>query len=75
MTSRATLARNLRSLRASKDMSQEELAHRAGIDRTYVSALERQVYSASVDVLDSLAKVFAVRATDLIDEDFAVDRP
>lgn len=75
MTSRAILARNLRSLRASKDMSQEELAHRAGIDRTYVSALERQVYSASVDVLDSLAKVFAVRAADLIDEDFAVDRP
>jgi len=74
MTSRAALARNLRSLRTSKDMSQEELAHRAGIDRTYVSALERQIYSASVDVLDSLAKVFAVRPADLIDEDFSIDR-
>lgn len=74
MTSRAVLARNLRSLRTSRNLSQEELAHRAGIDRTYVSDLERQVYAASVDVLDAIANVLGVRAADLIDEDFAVDR-
>lgn len=36
-------------------MSQEELAHRADIDRTYISALERMVYAASIDVLERLA--------------------
>ena len=36
-------------------MSQEALAHEAGIHRTYVSALERCEYSASVDRLDRLA--------------------
>jgi transcriptional regulator with XRE-family HTH domain len=70
MSSRAILARHLRNLRAAQEMSQEELAHRAGIDRTYVSALERQLYSASVDVLDALAKVFGIRAADLIDDGF-----
>jgi transcriptional regulator with XRE-family HTH domain len=70
MSSRAILARHLRNLRAAQEMSQEELAHRAGIDRTYVSALERQLYSASVDVIDALAKVFGIRAADLIDDGF-----
>ncbi len=74
MTSRAILARNLRSLRTARNLSQEELAHRADIDRTYVSDLERQVYAASVDVLDAIAKVLGVRAADLIDEEFAADR-
>lgn len=52
-------------------MSQEELAHRAEIDRTYVSALERQIYAATVDVLDSLAAVFGISAADLIDERYS----
>lgn len=68
MSSRTILARNLRTLRLARNMSQEELAHRAGIDRTYVSDLERQIYAASVDVLDALAAVLGVRAADLIDE-------
>ena len=55
MSSRDNLARNLRRLRAARGMSQEALAHEAGIHRTYVSALERCEYSASVDRLDRLA--------------------
>jgi transcriptional regulator with XRE-family HTH domain len=74
MSSRDILARNMRALRLAKDMSQEELAHQAGIDRTYVSDLERKVYAASVDMLDALAKVLGTRAADLIDEGFSVDR-
>lgn len=48
-------ARNLRAARLAKGLSQEELAHRAGIDRTYISSLERSVYNASIDVVDRLA--------------------
>ena len=55
MSSRDNLARNLRRLMAARGMSQEALAHEAGIHRTYVSALERCEYSASVDRLDRLA--------------------
>jgi len=53
-------------LRREKRMSQEELAHRADLDRTYISSLERSVYSATIDVVDRLAEVLGVDASDLI---------
>ncbi len=59
-------AQNLRALRQAKGLSQEELAHQAGIDRTYVSALERNVYNASIDVVDRLAQVLGVDAAELL---------
>ena len=49
-----------------KDLSQEELAHRADIDRTYISSLERSRYAASIDVVDRLARVLGVEAADLL---------
>jgi len=60
------LARNLRKARQAKGLSQEELAHRAGVDRTYVSALERRVYAASIEVVDRLARELDVEAADLL---------
>jgi transcriptional regulator with XRE-family HTH domain len=66
MEIRETLALNLRKLRQARGMSQEELAHRAEIDRTYVSALERSVYAAGIDVLDRLARALGVEAADLL---------
>jgi transcriptional regulator with XRE-family HTH domain len=60
MRSRDILSRNLQLLRAARGLSQEALADAAGIDRTYVSSLERQKYSASVDRLDLLAEQLGV---------------
>lgn len=59
-------ARNLKALRLAKGLSQEELAHLADIDRTYISSLERCVYNASIDVVDRLASVLGVEASDLL---------
>lgn len=66
MEIREVFARNLRALRQAKGLSQEELAHQAGIDRTYISALERNVYNASIDVVDRLAEVLGVEAAELL---------
>ena len=66
MNIREVLALNLRKLRQVRGLSQEELAHSAEIDRTYISALERSVYAASIDVVDSLAQVLGVEAADLL---------
>ena len=66
MESRRILAQNLRAIRTELGLSQEELAARAEIDRTYVSALEREKFAASVDVLDQLAQALGVRAADLL---------
>lgn len=60
------LAANLRHHRRSVGLSQEELAHRADIDRTYVSALERCVYAASIDVIDRLARELGLEAWQLL---------
>jgi transcriptional regulator with XRE-family HTH domain len=38
----------------------------AQIDRTYISALERCRYAASIDVVDRLAGVLGVGAADLL---------
>jgi transcriptional regulator with XRE-family HTH domain len=57
MEIREVLALNLRKQR---------LAHRAEIDRTYISALERSVYAAGIDVVDRLARVLGVEAADLL---------
>ncbi|MEJ6780940.1 helix-turn-helix domain-containing protein [Aminobacter sp. Piv2-1] len=66
MEIREVFARNLRRCRQAAGLSQEELAHRADIDRTYVSALERSVYAATIDVVDKLAGVLGVDASDLL---------
>ena len=66
MDIREVLALNLRRYRRDKRLSQEELAHRAEIDRTYISSLERSVYAASIDVVDRLARELGVEAADLL---------
>jgi len=71
---REVLATNLRRHRNASDLSQEELAHRAGIDRTYVSALERCKFAASVDVLDQLATALGVEPGDLLKRDVLPER-
>lgn len=66
MDIREVLARNLRLCRQERGLSQEELAQRADIDRTYISALERCVYAASIDVVGRLAAALDVEAADLL---------
>ena len=66
MSIREVLARNLRRYRAEQGLSQEELAHRADIDRTYVSSLERMQYAATIDMVESLAGALGVTAHELL---------
>lgn len=63
---RNTVARNLRRLRTEKGWSQEELAFRAKVDRSYISQLETGIYSASVTMLGKLAKAFGVDAGEFL---------
>lgn len=67
MSLREVFARNLRRYRIAAGLSQEALAADADIDRTYVSALERSVYSASIDMIEKLAKVIGVEPSKLLE--------
>ncbi|QDM40808.1 helix-turn-helix transcriptional regulator [Altererythrobacter sp. TH136] len=66
MALRTVLADNLRRLRVERSLSQEDLADAAQIDRTYISALERCRYSASLDVLERLSAALGVEAHRLL---------
>jgi transcriptional regulator with XRE-family HTH domain len=63
---RNIVARNLRRLRNAKGWTQEELAFRAKVDRSYISQLETGVYSASVTMLGKLAKALGVNAGEFL---------
>lgn len=66
MRLRKALAANLKRLRLAAGLSQEELAHRADMDRTYVSSLERGNYAATVDMLERIADALGVEAVELL---------
>ena len=52
---RTLFGRNLRRLRLARGISQEELGFRAGLDRTYVSSVERGHRNISIDNIFRLA--------------------
>jgi transcriptional regulator with XRE-family HTH domain len=60
-----TLGTNIRKQRADRGLSQEELAHRAGIDRSYLSEIENGHKSVGVVVLDDIAAALEVEITEL----------
>jgi transcriptional regulator with XRE-family HTH domain len=66
MKLREVLATNLKHFRLAAGLSQEELAHRAHLDRTYVSSLERARYSASIDKIESLSLALGIEASELL---------
>ena len=66
MEIREVFARNLRKARQEKGLSQEALAYDAGVDRTYISALERGVYSATIDMVAKLAAVLNIEPSELL---------
>jgi len=65
MKAQALVARNIRRLRVGRGLSQEALAVDAGIDRTYVSRLERGLENPSVAVLEKLAIALKASIPDL----------
>ncbi len=71
---REVFAANLKRYRRAAGLSQEELAHRAGIDRTYISALERCQYAASIDVLERLAQQLGIEPAQLLQRAVSISR-
>tara|TARA_R110002049_G_scaffold164956_3_gene330975 strand:- start:4963 stop:5193 length:231 start_codon:yes stop_codon:yes gene_type:complete len=64
---RDVLARNLRLHRAERGWSQERLALESGLNRTYLSAVERSEQNISVDNIARLAAALNIEARDLLE--------
>jgi transcriptional regulator with XRE-family HTH domain len=62
----AVVAQNVRLRRKAAGLSQEELAHEAGVDRTYVSQVERRLRNVTIVVLARLARALGTTADQLL---------
>lgn len=70
MTPSQKLGHVLRAARQGLGISQEELAERASLHRTYVSQLERGLKSPTLDVLIGLAHGLAITPLNLVSRVF-----
>lgn len=65
---RLAFGARVRELRVGHGWPQEDFAHRANLDRTYVSGIERGRRNPTLDVIHRLAQTLDVRAADLLAE-------
>jgi transcriptional regulator with XRE-family HTH domain len=66
MDLKRAMAINVRRERQARKLTQEELAHRAGLSARYLGSIERATVSASVTVLGRLAQAFRIDPCELI---------
>jgi len=63
---RAALATQLRNVRRRRKLTQEALAERAGMDRSYLSGIERARHNVPLDTICRLAWALGMDVRDLI---------
>ena len=66
MDVRKKLGSKVQRLRHDQGLSQEELADRAGLHRTYVSGVERGVRNPTLTVVERLARALGVSVAVLV---------
>ena len=64
----ASFGSRVRTLRLAAEISQEELAMRAGLDRTYVGGVERGERNLTLVNINRLADALGVHPRDLFDD-------
>jgi len=66
---RLILSKNMKKYRGIVDISQEELAYRCGLHRTYISDVERCNINISIDNIEKIAIALTVSPADLLKEE------
>ena len=64
---RQRVAVNLKRLRKACGWSQETLADEAGLDRTYISGIERKVKNPTITVVERVAQALQCKLGQLLD--------
>lgn len=63
---RSILAQNVRRIRREQSLSQEDLAFRCDLDRTYISAVERCIWNVSLGNIGKIAAALEVEPWQLL---------
>jgi transcriptional regulator with XRE-family HTH domain len=66
MDLRQVFAANLRRLRHAKGLSQEDLAHEADVNRTYMSKIEKGATWVGLEIIGKLAAVLQVEPAEFL---------
>jgi transcriptional regulator with XRE-family HTH domain len=66
MDLRQVFASNLRKLRHARGLSQEELAHQANVNRTYMSKIEKGGTWVGLEIIGKLSTVLEVEPAELL---------
>ncbi len=69
------LGRNVRRHRLAAGLSQEELAFRAGMDRSYLSDIERGRRNPTLLTIQDLAVPLNIQVADLLEGSEAIEPP
>jgi len=65
-SARDRVARHMRALRADQGISQEALAAKVELHRTYIGSIERSERNASLDNIERIAHALGVDICDLL---------
>ena len=59
---------NVRKYRIKQNLSQEELAEKAGVHRTYIGSVERGERNITINVMEKICVALGIPITDLFKE-------
>jgi transcriptional regulator with XRE-family HTH domain len=66
---RVVFGTNLKNFRVEKGLSQEELAFRCGLHRTYISDIERATRNVSIDNIEKISSALNIEPYKLVKKD------
>jgi transcriptional regulator with XRE-family HTH domain len=61
------VGKKVRKIRKQKNLSQEELAFRSGLHRTYISDIERGGRNVSIKNIEKIARALGIKPSELLE--------
>ena len=68
MDIKSRFGKKVKKYRLSKGLSQEAFAHKADLDRTYISSIEKGERNVSLVVIEKIAIALEIEISNLFDE-------
>jgi transcriptional regulator with XRE-family HTH domain len=68
MKMRNIFSKNVRKYRTEQRLSQEELAEKAGVHRTYIGSVERGERNITIDVMEKICIALKLPISDFFEE-------